>query len=264
MNMNCEEIAQLIPDYVQHSLREPAAREVETHLAGCSECREEVELWNALAAVTVEQPSPMLRRTFDLMLDAYRQGRERTAQPKQRVALGWNWLRGFVPSAAAVALLAIGFVGGLYINRSRSDASELASLHRELTNTRQMVALSMLQQQSASDRLQGVSWSRRVDSDPQIIDALMHTLRYDASVDVRLAALDALRRYADQAPVRSRIEDSFSKQQSPLVQIALVDLMVDLKNPSAVEKLKAFEQIPDLHPTVRQRVEWGIHQLSRG
>jgi hypothetical protein len=127
-----------------------------------------------------------------------------------------------------------------------------------------MVALSMLQQQSASDRLQGVSWSRRVESDPQVIDALLHTLRYDTSVDVRLAALDALRRYADQGPVRSRIEDSLPNERSPLVQIALVDLMVDLRDKSAVEKLKAFERTPDLHPTVRQRVEWGIHQLNRG
>jgi len=30
-----------------------------------------------------------------------------------------------------------------------------------------------------------------------------------------------------------------------------------------VEKLKTFRQTPDLDPVVRQRVEWGITQLSR-
>lgn len=101
-------------------------------------------------------------------------------------------------------------------------------------------------------------------ADPQILDALMHTLRYDNSVDVRLAALDALRRYTDQQPIRTGIEDSFSHQQSPLVQIALVDLMVDLRDPAVVQKLKTIQQTPNLNPAVRQRVEWGIHQLSRG
>ena len=77
-------------------------------------------------------------------------------------------------------------------------------------------------------------------------------------------ALDALRRYTDQAPVRTNIEDSFRNQQSPLVQIALVDLMVDLHDRGAVQKLRNFQQTPDLNPAVRQRVEWGINQLTRG
>jgi len=261
--MDCAKIEQLLPDYLQQSLKGDEARAVEAHIAECSACRAEVELWNSLAAIPQEQPSPMLRRNFEMMLEAYQQGRGRAVeQPAFSI---WHWFRGFVPAAAAMALLAIGFLGGLFVNRNRTDANELASLHRELASTRQLVALSMLQQQSASDRLQGVSWSRRIDAaDPQILDALMHTLRYDTSVDVRLAALDALRRYSDQEPIRSRIEDSFSNQQSPLVQIALVDLMVDLRDTSAVQKLKAIQQTPNLNPAVRQRVEWGIHQLNRG
>jgi hypothetical protein len=174
-------------------------------------------------------------------------------------------MRGFVPAAAALALLVIGFLAGMYIDRNNTNSNELASLHRELTSTRQLVALSMLQQESASDRLQGVSWSRRIDAaDPQIMDALVHTLRYDNSVDVRLAALDALRRYTDQQPIRTSIEDSFRNQKSPMVQIALVDFVVELRDRGAVDKLKSFQQTPDLNPAVRQRVEWGISKLSRG
>ena len=206
----------------------------------------------------------MLRRQFEMMLEAYQQGRARQSGPVD--SSRWHgWFRSFVPAAAALALLVIGFLTGLYVDRNRTNASELASLHRELSSTKQLVALSMLQQQSASDRLQGVSWSRRLDAaDPQILEALVHTLRYDTSVDVRLAALDALRSYTDQAPIRANIEDSFRHQQSPLVQIALVDLMVDLRDQSALPKLRTIQQTPDLNPTVRQRVEWGIHQLSRG
>ena len=260
--MDCQHVEKLLPDYLQRELNESDMRVVEAHIRDCAACREEVELWDGLALIPTEKPSPMLRRNFEMMLEAYQQGRNRSVE--HTPLSPWHWLRGFVPAAAALALLVIGFMAGTYVNRSRTDSSELAALHHELTSTRQLVALSMLQQQSASDRLQGVSWSRRIDSDPQILDALMHTLRYDSSVDVRLAALDALRRYTDQQPIRTRIEDSFSHQQSPLVQIALVDLMVDLRDPGAVQKLKTIQQTPNLNPAVRQRVEWGIHQLSRG
>jgi anti-sigma factor RsiW len=260
--MDCREIEKLLPDHLASVLRGDQARAVSEHLQQCAACREEVELWNDLGSLPEEQPSPMLRRQFESMLEAYQQGRG--TQAKAQVAWLSGWLRGFVPTAAAAVLLAIGFLAGLYADRNRSNANELASLHRELTSTRQLVALSMLQQQSASDRLQGVSWSSRIENDPQVKDALLHTLRFDNSVDVRLAALDALRRYTDQAPVRTSIEDSFRNQKSPMVQIALVDFMVEQRDPAAVEKLKVFRQTPDLNPAVRQRVDWGIRQLSRG
>ena len=51
----------------------------------------------------------------------------------------------------------------------------------------------MLRQQSANDRLAGVSYSRHLSQpDPQILQALLNSLKYDPSPDVRLAALDVL------------------------------------------------------------------------
>ena len=73
----------------------------------------------------------------------------------------------------------------------------------------------MLQQQSASQRLEGVSWSTRLpEPDPKVMDALMHTVRFDNSVDVRLAALDALSRYADRPEVRQELVDALPDHDS--------------------------------------------------
>ena len=127
------------------------------------------------------------------------------------------------------------------------------------------MVLSMLQQPSASERLQGVSWSEQVkSSNPEIISALLHTVRFDSSVDVRLAALDALRRYKDEPQVRKDILQSLRADQSPLLQIALIDFVVELREAQALDYLKKFEQSKDLNPSVRQRAEWGIDKLSRG
>jgi HEAT repeat protein len=121
----------------------------------------------------------------------------------------------------------------------------------------------MLQQQSASQRLEGVSWSTRLpEPDPKVMAALFHTLRFDNSVDVRLAALDALGRYAGRPEIRSELLDVLQNQQSPLVQIALIDLLVDLHDKSAMPQFRKFQQDPKLDPTVKKRVDWGIQQLS--
>ncbi len=56
--------------------------------------------------------------------------------------------------------------------------------------------------------------------------------------------------------------NAFIGRQSPLVQIALIDLLVDLHDRSAVPELKQFQQDPKVDPTVRKRVDWGIQQLN--
>ena len=111
-------------------------------------------------------------------------------------------------------------------------------MHTELTNMRQIVALSMLQQQSASQRLEGVSWTRREERlDPQVLSALTHTLRHDPSVDVRLAALDALSRHAGQPQVKKTVVDALQEQQSPLMQVALIDQLVEWRDAEAAPRL---------------------------
>src|SRR5262249_570685 len=125
------------------------------------------------------------------------------------------------------------------------------------------VVLSMLQQQSASERLQGVSYSQREEQlDPQVTTALLHTLRYDGSVDVRLAALDALSKHSTQPQVRRAVLDSLQQQQSALVQVALIDQLLEWRDPDAAQHLRNFEQTPNLNPTVKQRAEWAVSKLN--
>ena len=137
-------------------------------------------------------------------------------------------------------------------------------MRSELTGMRQLVALSMLQQQSASQRLEGVTWTRGEERlDPQVLSALMRTLRYDPSVDVRLAALDALSRHANAQPqLRQNVVDALQEQQSPLMQVAVIDQLVEWRDRAAALPLEKLRQSPNLNPTVRQRADWAISKLN--
>lgn len=265
--MKCEQIAELLPDYLQEALRPEQNKIVEQHLAACAECTEVVALWQKLGAMPDEQPSPFARERFETMLHAFQTGRAENAESEKRPSLWtiFQWLRSPVGAVAwSLALLAIGGYIGLQLGGTKASSQDLAAMHSELTSMRQLVALSMLQQQSASQRLEGVSWTRREERlDPQVLSALMHTLRYDPSVDVRLAALDALGRRANAQPqLRSTVVDALQEQQSPLVQVALIDQLVEWRDREAAPHLERLRQSPNLNPTVRQRADWAISKLN--
>ena len=270
--MNCEAIGELLPDYLQSRLSPELATVVEKHLAACPACGEEAALWKNLALLPEEQPSPALRTRFKAMLESYQEGRLEntsiTTPAKKTPAPLWglgNWKQmPFAGVAWACLFLVCGYlIGKNSYHQPAQDAGQVQAMRDELAATRRMVALSLLQQQSATQRLEGVSWSTRLQQpDPKVLNALQHTLRFDNSVDVRLASLDALSRYSDRPEVRQDLVDALQARQSPLVQVALIDLLVDLHDTSAVPQLKRFQQDAKIDPTVRKRVDWGILQLN--
>jgi hypothetical protein len=261
-----------LPDYLEGRLSAEQHHDVEAHLKQCADCSEEVVIWRKFSLLPDEQPNPGSRARFETMLQAYQAGRSSQAEGgsewwKRAFAWNWNvfhWLHSPLGAAAwSVALLAIGVYAGLHVAGSKSHSRDLQAMQSELAGMKQLVVLSMLQQQSASTRLEGVTWSARDQQlDPQVLSALLHTLRYDASVDVRLAALDALSRHGRQPQVHKVILDSLPQQQSPLVQVALIDLLLEWRDPDAAQRLQAFQQAPNLNPTVRQRIEWAKSKLN--
>ncbi|HKT48758.1 MAG TPA: zf-HC2 domain-containing protein [Candidatus Angelobacter sp.] len=268
--MTCEEITGILADYLQGGMAAEESARVREHIEQCAACREDVAMWQKLEAIPDEKPSPELGSRFNTMLESYQQGRWEKGQLAREhgkfldlTAIA-NWARTPALSLAWAAVLVVcSFFAGRYLHRDHTSAEQLTQLRMELRNTQQLMVVSMLRQQSASERLQGVSFSRREeDADPKVLDALLHTLRYDNSVDVRLAALDVLSRYGNRPEVHQGLIEALQGQQSPLVQLSLIDVLVEQHGPGTAEELKQFKASPGLDPSVRKRVEWGIQQLS--
>lgn len=269
--MSCQQMEELLPDYLQQALTERQTEQVEAHVRACSECRELVGMWNRLGLLPAEQPSAQLSERFAAVLHAYQQGRDE--QPRQvtpKNVLPFlarpGWQRWAAVAACAVMLVTGGFLAGRG-TRSGGPADgggdDVATLRRELIDMRQLMVLSMMQQQSASDRMQAISYTAQQGQlDPRVMEALLSALRFDPNVDVRLAALDALSRHGKQPQVQQGIVQALQPQQSPLVQVALIDQIVESKDREARQRLLQIKQDPKVHPAVRQRVDWALSHLN--
>lgn len=127
----------------------------------------------------------------------------------------------------------------------------------------QLVALSLLQQQSASERLKGVNWSYRVaPADPKVVSALVRTVEQDSSVNVRLAAVDALQKFSGAANVRQALIQALPREESPMVQVAIIDLLTQLRDRDSVPALQQLSRDTKADPAVRERAGWGVRQIE--
>jgi HEAT repeat protein len=136
-------------------------------------------------------------------------------------------------------------------------------MRSEMHDLREMVSLSLMQQQSASERLKGVSWSGELERPSSaMVTALLDTLMHDPNVNVRLATIDALERFASQEEVRRGAIQAVDRQVSPLVQIALIDFMVKEHERESIGTLRRLSEDPQVDGAVRARAAWGLQQLG--
>jgi HEAT repeat protein len=125
------------------------------------------------------------------------------------------------------------------------------------------VSLSLMQQQSASDRLKGVSWTGQLDRPSgEVVAALLDALMHDPNVNVRLATIDALERFASREDVRRAAIEAVDRQMSPLVQIALIDFLVKTNERQSAPTLRRLAEDPQVNGAVRARATWGLQQLG--
>jgi len=271
--MNCLKIKEKFPDFLIGDLGQKDKEDIQAHMARCDSCREELEslsaIWTKLGVIQEEHPSPEVRTRFYTMLEAYKQGmeQEKTAFSVKRFFnnLGDHlWPRHpALQFSVALIFLVVGLAAGYFITANGQNSAEFAQLRSEVQSMRQTLAVSLLDRSSPSERLRGVSMSYGMKKpEAKMIDALLNTLDTDSNVNVRLAAVDALYLFYDYPEVKEGLIHSLSKQSSPLVQVALINLMVNMRERKASEALRMLIQDKELTPEVREHAEQGLQQLS--
>jgi hypothetical protein len=261
--MRCEEIHPHLSDYLAGTLSPDVADAVTEHLRSCATCAAEVEgldeTWQMLGTLAADRPdSRTMRARFDAALDGYQRGLG-VQGVKARAAF---WAYG-LQFAAAAAVLVIGVAIGRQSAPQPVVDPQLTMLREELRDMRQMVTLSLLQQQSASERLKGISFSSQLDRPGnEVTLALLDALMHDSNVNVRLATIDALKPLAASADVRRSVIETLPRQTSPIVQIALIDFVVETRAGEATDTLRRLSSDPMMDQAVRARAARGLQQIG--
>lgn len=204
--------------------------------------------------------APPSRESIDAIAAAfeegYQQGRRATVErPVRRGGTGWV-------QAVAVAATVTAFFAGMVWQRSASSG-ELATVRQDVRELRQTVAVSLLENQLPTRRMQGLEWTAAIDEPgDELVGALSHALRTDESVTVRLATAETLDRFGGLPSVRHAIVDALLLERDPLVQLQLIDLLIGVRDTETTKALRRLENDPNTDHLVRQRVRWALKETS--
>jgi predicted anti-sigma-YlaC factor YlaD len=252
--MSCDETTALLTDRLHGAISAGDERRLEAHLADCAACRAAASqfeaLWDGLGLLEVDVPHERLRARFHAALAAHEVGASRPWLERFFASV-WPQ-RPALQAAFAVALAVIGVLIGQRLPSSTDR--EVAQLREEVRS----VGLALLDHQSAAERLLAVSWSQRAQPSPEIVAALLERVEYDDSVNVRLAAIEALRGRLERPDVSAGLATALARQDAPLVQIALTDALLASRKPAAVAAVRQMLARSELDPAVREYVQTAL------
>ena len=126
------------------------------------------------------------------------------------------------------------------------------------------VALSLLEHQSASERLRAVSLTQNSRQDTGLTRALMEVVNSDPSVNVRLAALDVLSQMAQRPDVRSGLIHSFTTQESPTMTVAMADVLLAMNGAASRMDVQLPSENQSLPDPVRQYLREALIKEKEG
>jgi predicted anti-sigma-YlaC factor YlaD len=273
--MNCDYTKGKLTDWLNNNLEKGEQMAINRHLAECVSCQEEFaadkQIWDGMAKIRIPEPKEAMRTNFYTMLDEFKEAEKAAARfsfqsmmesIREFVLPQWTVQVGF-----SLLLVGLGWVIGNRTSRSKVDATayqqRIETLASQVQDMKSTMMLSLLENPSATERLRAVGYTSEItEADDRVLEALFATLNNDPNVNVRLVTLEALTQYAGDASVREGLVKSLALQESPMVQVALADVMVKLQEKRSVKALKTLLQKEDLNDLVKVKIEQTIKDLS--
>lgn len=262
--MDYKEFKEVMIDYLSGNLTEDKQMEFEKFLANDSKHQEEFEsaklFWNGVDE-EIPEPTTAMDVNFYTLLNSEKNSSEKVSFIKKVE----NILFGSFPKQLVytIAILAVGFFFGNGLDfGTDSSAESVEFAQKETQEVRSQLVLTLLDQPSANKRLQAVNEVNKLDSVTEnIIIAMFSTLNNDENVNVRLSAIEALSNYTKIPLVREGLIASIINQKSPMLQIALADLMVKLQEKKAVKSFEKLIREEGVNVSAKQKMEESIQSI---
>ena len=265
----CDEIDSLLIEYWEGNLSKARRTEIEQHIESCTYCRaaweEYKELFILVENDALQQPSAMMHEKFKDMLlaeseiAAFLPADEEVKPMSKQTKSFPAWLR----IAASIILLAGGVLIGMRVAPPKdSNGAQIAALNTEVKEMKEALMVTLLSNESASERLKAVSYTEDMNQpDGKVIGALIHTMNWDNNVNVRLAAAYSLDKFSASQQVRDSLVASLSRQKEPVMQVVLINILAERREPKAIEPIrKILSDKKSLQP-VKDIAEKGLRVL---
>lgn len=152
------------------------------------------------------------------------------------------------------------------VRKQPAMMDELADIRKEVSQINEVqhkMILAMLRQESAASRLEAINYSYNLDAaDVTLMDALFIALESDPSVNVRLAALEAVGRFELSPAMRENLVLALAEQRDPSLQMALMTKLIELREVKALPVFTGIMNNPDVPENIRDRAEFGVKVLN--
>lgn len=258
--MECEKIQNKLVDYIENTLSETATAKIKAHLNSCKNCETALQQMEELFAEIPKEepakPSENLRMNFEQMLIEEKQLQQTKLvqlQPKK------NW-KSYLQIAASIALIVSAFFFGK--TQQNTVINNLAEITNEQKVSDQKELLALIEDQSASKRIQAVGNSENFeDTDTKIIQALINRMFFDENTNVRLAAAEALSKFSSLEMVKSALIKSLETEESPIIQIELIQILAKIQEKRALEPMKRLLNDKNVPNYVKQELRFNISSL---
>ncbi len=244
-----------IPDYLDGNLNKSAEAEFEKHLEQCADCQKELEEMKTFFNVFEEEvptPSDRLKAKFESTLEQKKMNQGKVVQLEAKPSS--NWTGHILKIAASIALLVAAFqMGSLFQQRKVNE--DIAQLQDETNQMKQTAMLSLMENQSASKRIQGVNYIEEFEQpDEAIIQALANRLLYDENDNVRMTAFEALVKFTSSETVKTTFINALEQEKNPSIQVAIIQALVQIQEKKAAEPMKKLLEKEDTQPFIKDQI----------
>ena len=258
--MKKKHIIEQLPDYLDGFLSEEEKQKVVLHLAECETCSQEAsalkKLFKAFEKEEKKAPPITIRTKFLDQVEAEKKSLAKVVSLDMESTSNKNPLiLNLLKLAASVVLLLGAFLAGKYQSEENS-IKEIALLTEEKQEFRQKAMLSLLENESASKRIQGVNFIEGfIEPDEAIVTALSDRMLYDENTNVRLAAVEALQNFADFEMVKNAFIEALEIEKDPSIQITIIQTLADMQEKKAIEPMRRLLQLEETQPFIKNQIE---------
>jgi len=259
--IECKEVEEWSIAYVEGNLASNEQQAVEAHLKSCDSCfmlvNQTKELWKGFESVSLQPVPERIAQNFSTMLEQEKSLLKTHQAPK---VLSLKWRNAFM-AAASVAILLMGYVMGSQFSDGVENDQVLA-LQKESDRLKEEMTLALLENRSASKRIQAVNYSEEIEQpDTKILEAIINRLQFDENINVRLTAAEALSRFSDNELVKDAFIKVLSTEENSEVQIAVIQFLVKVQDKRALVPMQTLLDKPEVPLFVKNKVDEGLKQL---